>query len=325
MSAMYPALFGSRWKWGIAALLLFSRSVWALDCVEKGTGMVNMPPISIGKLAIPSNVAAGTKVWESNEINMTAYCDNVLGSIIDVVHFYFNPKSQSLGQGLLLGVSYNGQDLEQNQQRLSTNSTPIRKGQNVTVNVSFRLYIKVTANPPSSGHYEGTDQFTVFQLDGSQGINQTPGAKNVKYSLSGLQGIRFLACGSDLKVYPESQMIDFGAIQSTTLARSSGITLPFAIKAIKQGCLDNFSLQAEFSTASPLVGNDAIDLANGAKLTLLNDKDESIIFNRYSNFAELNNVNEVTKNFTAKVSAIPGKPLTLGKFDASVVVKINYY
>jgi len=314
-----------RWKLLLTLLLLCSRSAFALDCVEKGTGMVNMPPIAIGALAIPSNVPAGTKIWESNDINMTAYCDNVLGSIIDVVHFYFNPKSQSLGQGLLLGVSYNGQDLEQNQQRLSTNSPPIKKGQNVTVNVTFRLYIKVTANPPSSGHYEGTDQFTVFQLDGSRGINNSSNAKNVKYTLSGLQGIRFLACGSDLKVFPESQIVDFGTIQSTQLSHSSGITLPFAIKAVKQGCIDNFSLQAQFSTASPLFDNTAIDLANGAKLTLLNDKEEAIAFNRYDNFAELNNVNEVTKNFTARVSAIPGKQLKLGRFDASVVVKINYY
>lgn len=323
MPTLYSLLV--RRKWLLIVLLLCSRSVFALDCVEKGTGMVNMPPIAIGPLAIPSNVPAGTKIWESNEISMTAYCDNVLGSIIDVVHFYFNPKSQSLGQGLLLGVSYNGQDLEQNQQRLSTNSPPIKKGQNVTVNVSFRLYIKVTANPPSSGHYEGTDQFTVFQLDGSRGINHSAGAKNVKYTLSGLQGIRFLACGSDLKVYPESQMVDFGPIQSINLARSSGISLPFSIKAVKQGCLDNFSLQAEFSTASPLINNNAIDLSNGAQLTLLNDKDQAIVFNRYDNFAELNNINEVTKNFTAKVSAIPGRELKLGKFDASVVVKINYY
>lgn len=94
---------------------------------------------------------------------------------------------------------------------------------------------------------------------------------------------------------------------------------------MKQGCLDNFSLQAEFSTASPLINNNAIDLSNGAQLTLLNDKDQAIVFNRYDNFAELNNINEVTKNFTAKVSAIPGRELKLGKFDASVVVKINYY
>lgn len=126
-------------------------------------------------------------------------------------------------------------------------------------------------------------------------------------------------------MYPESQIVDFGAIQSTTLSRSSGISLPFAIKAVKQGCLDNFSLQAEFSTASPLLDNTAIDLSNGAKLMLYNDKDQAITFNRYDNFAELNNVNEVTKNFTAKLSAIPGKTLSLGQFDASVIVKINYY
>jgi len=58
---------------------------------------------------------------------------------------------------------------------------------------------------------------------------------------------------------------------------------------------------------------------------LYNDQDKAITFNRYDDFAELNNVNEVTKNFTAKLSAIPGKTLSLGQFDASVIVKINYY
>ncbi|UHM93579.1 fimbrial protein [Rahnella victoriana] len=309
----------------ILLLLLFSRHALALDCVEKGTGIVDKPAIPVGQLAIPANVPAGTKVWESNDITVTAYCDNVLGSAIDVVHFYFNPKSQSIGEGLRLGVSYNGQELEQDQQRTSTNSTPIQRGGSVTLDVTFRLYIKVTGTPPSAGYYQGTDQFTVFQLDGSSRVNNTPGAKNLKYNLSGLQGVRFLACGSDLKVWPESQIVDFGAIQSTTLSRSSGISLPFAIRAVKQGCLDNFSLQAEFSTASPLLDNTAIDLQNGARLMLYNDQDQLVVFNRYDDFAALNNVNEVTKNFSARLSAIPGRALTLGQFDASVIVKINYY
>ncbi|RBQ33799.1 hypothetical protein C2125_13065 [Rahnella aquatilis] len=306
-------------------MLLFSRSALALDCVEKGTGIVDKLPIPVGQLAIPANVPPGTKVWESNDITVTAYCDNVLGSSIDVVHFYFNPKSQSIGEGLRLGVSYNGQELEQDQQRTSTNSPPIQRGGSVTLDVTFRLYIKVTGTPPSTGYYLGADQFTVFQLDGSGSVNNTPGAKNLKYNLSGLQGVRFLACGSDLKVYPESQILNFGEIQSTMLSRSAGVSLPFAIRAVKQGCLDNFSLQAEFSTASPLLDNTAIDLANGAKLMLFNEQQQAIAFNRYDDFAQLNNVNEVTKNFTARVSAIPGRELSLGQFEASVIVKINYY
>ncbi|CAM3789777.1 fimbrial protein [Rahnella bruchi] len=306
-------------------MLLFSRSALALDCVEKGTGIVDKLPIPVGQLAIPANVPPGTKVWESNDITVTAYCDNVLGSSIDVVHFYFNPKSQSIGEGLRLGVSYNGQELEQDQQRASTNSAPIQRGGSVTLDVTFRLYIKVTGTPPSTGYYLGADQFTVFQLDGSSSVNNTPGAKNLKYNLSGLQGVRFLACGSDLKVYPESQILNFGEIQRTTLSRTAGVSLPFAIRAVKQGCLDNFSLQAEFSTASPLWDNTAIDLANGAKLMLFNEQQQAITFNRYDDFAQLNNVNEVTKNFTARVSAIPGRELSLGQFDASVIVKINYY
>jgi type 1 fimbria pilin len=307
------------------SLLFMSRVVWALDCVEQGTGLVNMPPITVGQLAIPSNVPVGTKIWESNDISMTAYCDNVLGTIIDVVHFYFNPKSQSLGYGLKLGVSYNGQDLEENAQRLSTGSSPIVKGQNVTVPVSFRLYIKLDGNAPSSGNYVGDDQFTVFQLDGSRGLNQSGNARNVKYTLSGLRGIRFLACGSDLQVYPESQIVDFSNIQKNRLSEGSGVSLPFSIKAIKQGCTDNFSLQAEFSSPNPLIGDNAIDLQNGAKLMLYNDLQQAIRFEHYDNFAELNNVNEVTKEFTATLSAIPGREITLGQFDASVIVKINYY
>ena len=56
----------------ILLLLLFTRSALALDCVEKGTGIVDKPAIPVGQLAIPANVPKGTKVWESNDINVAA-------------------------------------------------------------------------------------------------------------------------------------------------------------------------------------------------------------------------------------------------------------
>ena len=58
-------------------------------------------------------------------------------------------------------------------------------------------------------------------------------------------------------------------------------------------------------------------------MMLYYDQDQGITFNRYDDFAALNNVNEVTTNFTARLSAIPGRALTLGQFNASVVVKIT--
>lgn len=109
---------------------------------------MNKPGIPIGQLAIPSNIAPGTKIWESRDITVTAYCDNVLGSVYDQVWFYFNPLGQSLGPGLQLGVNYLGQDLQANAARLNTNTSPITSGQNVTVTVTFRLYIKVTNDLP---------------------------------------------------------------------------------------------------------------------------------------------------------------------------------
>ncbi len=78
----------------------------------------------------------------------------------------------------------------------------------MTVTVTFRLYIKVTNDLPSSGNYIGTDSFTVFQLDGSGGINVTAGAKNLKYTLSGLSIVRFIPCGADLVISPASQVVN---------------------------------------------------------------------------------------------------------------------
>lgn len=142
-------------------------------------------------------------------MTVTVYCDNVLGNMVDVVHMYFNPTSQKLGTGLLLGANYQGELLERDKQRVNLGTPPISGKQNVTVTVTFTLYIKVTGIVPPSGNYEGDNQFTVFQFDGSGGINMTPGAKNLRYAISGLRGIRFLKCGADIKVYPESQQIDF--------------------------------------------------------------------------------------------------------------------
>lgn len=306
--------------------MLLSQAAYALDCVEKGTNVVNKPGIPIGQLAIPSNIAPGTKIWESRDITVTAYCDNVLGSVYDQVWFYFNPLGQSLGPGLQLGVNYLGQDLQANAARLNTNTSPITSGQNVTVTVTFRLYIKVTNDLPSSGNYIGTDSFTVFQLDGSGGINVTVGAKNLKYTLSGLGIVRFIPCGADLVISPASQVVNFGSFnQARLLSSNNNLSQPFSITAIKQGCLANFSIQAQFLTANPLVGDNAIDLQNGIKLTIYDDKNQAIVYNRYADFAQLNNITQVTRNYTARLNAIEGQPIKLGQFDATAIIKINYY
>lgn len=50
-----------------------------------------------------------------------------------------------------------------------------------------------------------------------------------------------------------------------------------------------------------------------------------IVYNRYIEFAQLNNVTQVTKNYTASLNAIAGQSIRLGQFDATAIVKINYY
>lgn len=302
----------------------FSPKTFALDCVEAGTNIVNKPAIPVGQLAIPADIPNGAIIWQSNPMTVTVYCDNVLGSVVDVVHMYFNPKSQTLGAGLLLGANYQGQQLEQNEQRVNLGTNPIRKGQSVTVTVTFNLYIKVTGIVPPSGNYSGDDQFTIFQFDGSGGINVTPGAKNLKYSVSGLRGIRFLKCGADIKVYPESQQIDFGQLMITDLNQGREFKKDFQIQAVKRGCLDNFSMNINFETTAPTIGEYAIDLKNGTTLTLLDDQSSPIRLNYFQFFGTLPlGSTTVTRDYSAIVKK--AGTVSTGPFSASTIVRINYY
>ncbi|EPL6453883.1 MULTISPECIES: fimbrial protein [Providencia] len=314
-------------QYGFYFLFLFifiSPKTFALDCVEKGTGAVEKPAVPVGQLAIPSDTTAGAVIWQSNPMTVTVYCDNVLGDAVDVVHMYFNPKSQKLGTGLLLGANYQGQQLEQNEQRVNLGTNPIRKGQDVTVTVTFTLYIKVTGIVPPSGNYTGDNQFTVFQFDGSGGINHTAGAKNLKYSITGLQGIRFLKCGADIKVYPESQQIDFGQLMITDLNQGKEFKKDFQIQAVKRGCLDNFSMNINFETTDQLNGEYAIDLKNGMNLTIADDKANRIKYNYFQFFGTLPlGLTSVTRDYSATVKKVSA--IKTGPFKASTIVRINYY
>lgn len=308
-----------------AYLLLACAPSHAMECVETSSGMSDPAPIPVESLAIPSNVPKGTKVWESDAIHVTATCDNPYNGI-DVVHFYFNPKSMSLGNGLKMGVSYNGQDLEDNGQRLSTGSKPIGKGEKITISVDFRLYIKVAGTAPSSGYYDGGDQFTVFQLDGSGGINYNAGARNLKYTLSNLRSIRFLACGANLAVDPNDQEVNFGTLMQKNLLSGNKYQRPFSVTAQKQsGCSDNFSLKAEFLTTNSLFESTSIDLGNGTQLRLLNEEQQPVTYNQYEQFAELNNTSQATRNYIAEVSQRSGQNVTLGAFSATTIIKVTYY
>lgn len=305
-------------------LAFVSTKSFALDCVEAGTNVVIKPPVPVGQLAIPSDLPAGTVVWQSDPLTVTVYCDNVLGNIVDVVHMYFNPTSQKLGEGLLLGANYQGQQLEQNKQSVSLGTNPIRKGQNVTVTVTFTLYVKVTGNVPQSGNYLGDNEFTVFQFDGSRGINSSTGAKNLRYSISGLRGIRFLKCGADIKVYPETQQIDFGQLMITELNQGKEFKKEFQVQAVKRGCLDNFSMNINFETTDTLNGEYAIDLKNGTNLIILDSKSDPIKFNYFQFFGNLpTGSTSVTRNYQASIKKT--STVSTGPFSASTIVRINYY
>ncbi|HGM9953361.1 TPA: fimbrial protein, partial [Providencia stuartii] len=69
----------------------------------------------------------------------------------------------------------------------------------------------------------------------------------------------------------------------------------------------------------------AIDLKNGTNLTLFDDKNNRMKFNYFQFFGTLaTGSTSVTRNYTASIKKV-APTVNTGKFNASTVVRINYY
>lgn len=134
-----------------------------------------------------------------------------------------------------------------------------------------------------------------------------------------------MKCGADIKVFPESQQIDFGQLMVTDLNQGKEFKKQFQVQAVKRGCLDNFSMNINFETTEQLNGEYAIDLKNGTNLTLFDDKNNRMKFNYFQFFGTLaTGSTSVTRNYTASIKKV-APTVNTGKFNASTVVRINYY
>ncbi len=58
----------------------------------------------------------------------------------------------------------------------------------------------------------------VLQFDGEGGANMSSNAKNLRYVITGLDNISFLDCSVDVRIFPESQIVNFGQIAANSIA-----------------------------------------------------------------------------------------------------------
>ncbi len=324
----------------LALLFGFSPAAWALDCYKNGatSGAQNaLEQIAITPLAIPADTPIGTKVWESEVINVTAHCGRVQNNVVyENVYFYFNPRGPNLdpASGLAFGlevISPVQRDLDNPSARFDTGYTVYRIASQgptwINVPVAFRLYLKTTILPnnierPISGNYTGPNVFQVFQFDGVLGVNSVQGT-NLRYDLTNLRNIKFLACGADVSVLPENQDVDFGSQQLGSFSNSSELKRNFTLRAVRRGCADTFSIDLRLDPKIGTVNNQYLDLNNGLQIGIY-DQGKRVDFGKYYPFATFSGNSFADKTFEAKLSKIPGRDVKVGPFNASLIYRINY-
>lgn len=338
--------------------LFFNVSSYAVDCYQNKNKGPTLIEKEMPSFRIPQNAVPGQKIWESDDIAVHVFCNNAgnwsSGAPTENIHAWiklveFNNPVVLNNPYLIFGVTYNGQDYEGNGQSIDTGVCLDRKNstgdqyttkacngstyqKNNEFNARFRLYVKLAQFPPSTeGLSWDFGDVNVLQFDGGQGANTSPGAKNLHVNITGLDNISFLDCGVTMRIYPESQIVNFGQI-----AANSFSTFPpkaaFSVSTIKDAtadCSEQFDVATSFYTSDTLYDDTHLEMGNGLLMNIIDQKTkDSVVFNQYKIFTTYvpgQSSTTATHDYLAELTQKPGESLRFGPFQKDLIVKINYH
>lgn len=340
-----------------ALLFLASSSSWAVDCYQGQRGGNTSATVRLNSFKVPSNAIPGSKIWESSDINVTVYCDNSVGWTNDdqteelfawVKLSAKNDMSALENDYFIVGVNYNGQDYDGVDVPVPTNACldkiSLENGyveyhwpsacpgaggapvQNTTFNARFRLYVKLKAFPADPDAVYNFGAINVLQFDGDGGANLQSNAKNFNFNITGLDNIKFLDCNVDIKVFPESQIVNFGAF---TMGDTTVVERPFSVSTIRDAtaeCSQSFDVTLSFNT-DDLYDLSHADMKNGLLMQIRDETEgEDLELNRYYPFATYNpgDASTVTHNYKAKLTKNPQREVEFGPFSKDLILKLNY-
>lgn len=329
---------------GLLLLSTFSFQANALECrLGTITGQVNDYE-NVGTLKIPATLPIGSRLWTSQSYtrNLACWAYQSVKPQGEMSYFYPNPDGKVIGEGIGIGIIYNGQDLGiitnggTSASRVSTGSW-INPGPNGTnaptnptmLNVTVQLYLEKTGNITNST--AGVDELKVFQIDGEGGINNKPDS-NYGLTLSGLHGIEVMQCSANITVSPDSY-VDFGTVRSWNDANAGVVAQSvFRINASTDGgedCGKGFNLNVNFDAAAQgntLVSIDGMDMGNGSTLKIEDQLTASnVTFNQFIPFiSQLTAANGVVERaYTARLYA--SGPAVIGDTEKNIILRFNYY
>ncbi|WP_423061103.1 pilus assembly protein [Citrobacter portucalensis] len=334
-------------------LLLVSTSSWAVYCYKDHNNGETAISVGLPSFTVPSNAVLGSKIWESSDANITVYCDSATGwsqsDQTEELYAWIKLSKKNSSDVLnnpyfTFGVTYGGADHEGIDEGINVhqcldkfeqyydgvwhnpvcNGTTLQKS--VTFPARFRLYVKLKAFPADPDTVYNFGDINVLQFDGEGGANMA-NQKNLHYTITGLDHVHFLDCGVDIKIFPESQIVNFGQVNSIDVQSQKA---PFTVSTIRDAtaaCSQQFDVTMSFNT-DDLYDTSHVDMGNGLLMQIRDETlGEDILMNTYYPFATYypeGGASTVTHNYLAKLTKNPARDIQVGPFSKDLVLKINY-
>ncbi|WP_224971819.1 fimbrial protein [Acinetobacter oleivorans] len=226
---------------GFTLFFCFAQGAWALSCY-KGSGLsawsgkerTQTEAISQPVLVPMGVTAAGTTLWRSQTYSATFTCFDTESRGGESAYAYWDPQSQisTIDPSIQVGVTINGVDYSlvkgqrlllgpgtaapvstQNCRNIGITSSTKTCATPQTITVKYGIFVKSTnSNPPASGQISNSGTYSVFQIDGSGGLNSVKDS-NFNLYLTGLNNIKFVQCNPEVTVEgTNGNTVDFGKI-----------------------------------------------------------------------------------------------------------------
>ncbi len=114
----------------------------------------------------------------------------------------------------------------------------------------------------------------VLQFDGEGGANLAADNKNLRYIIDGLNNILFLDCSVDVRIFPESQIVNFGQISANSIAtyRPKAAFSVSTIKDVAADCTEQFDVVTSFYTTDTLHDDTHLEMGNGLLMRITDQK-----------------------------------------------------
>ncbi|ROL81466.1 hypothetical protein BLX41_04770 [Pseudomonas protegens] len=301
----------------------------ALSC-KSSDGSAKITEALGTPLAIPANAPNGTVIWESEERTVNVVCtDDQNIKSKEQIFFYVNPERKSIGQGIQIGIRYNDKKIVQSSGSYATGNSTWNNCSGTGCNnwearfsLKFTVFVEKFGTAPTSGNIPALNDYRVFQLDGSGGLNNKKDS-NINYIVNGLNNIRFVACEPEIKITPAS--LDFGrvaitAVQIGKVAGSKSFTV-----GLNRGCDTPYTVNARFTPTKGKILEDKLVPNDNPSVGISIRNLQNNIQVPFSKWFKLTDLKDksYTNNFEADLIWLQNKPIG-GKFNAGVTMDLYY-